>query len=122
VRYGWLDQSDLEPHPKFSSARVDFALVQPFRMALLRRAAKKFFSLNNEMHYEFKEFCNDEKAWLDDYALFMAIAEQHNHQEWSLWPTDLVHRTAGVKQGEKEYADEFNLEILPSVLRASGYA
>ena len=78
ARYGWLDPSDLEPLPEFSAGRIDFALTHPFRMERLRRAANNFFSLNNEMQLEYEEFCNDEKDWLEDYALFMAIAEHHN--------------------------------------------
>src|SRR3989338_3792690 len=58
VRYGWLDQSDLESLPEFSPNRVNFALVRPFRMERLRRASNKFLSLNNEIQNEFKEFCN----------------------------------------------------------------
>jgi 4-alpha-glucanotransferase len=110
ARYGWLDQSDLEPLPKFSAHRVDFTLMQPFRMERLRRAASKFFSIkNNELLYEFKVFCDDEKSWLEDYALFMAIAEYRNQQEWSLWPTDLVHRDKqALSKATKEYADEID--------------
>ena len=107
ARYGWLNQGDLEPLPEFSVGRIDFALMRPFRMERLRRAANKFFTLNNEMQYEYKEFCEDEKAWLDDYALFMAIAEHHNHQEWSLWPADLAHRdNQALSRAKREYADE----------------
>ena len=107
AKYGWLDQGDLEPLAEFSADRIDFALMRPFRMERLRRAAKKFFSLNNEMQHEYKEFCNDEKVWLDDYALFMAIAEHHNQQEWSLWPADLIHRDdQALSRAKREYADE----------------
>ena len=107
ARYGWLDQGDLEPLSGFRSDRIDFAMTQPFRMERLRRAAKRFFSSNNGMQNEYKEFCNDQNDWLGDYALFMAIAEHHNHQEWSLWPADLVHRDdQALSRAKKEYADE----------------
>ena len=60
-----------------------------------------------QMQQEYDEFCEDEKAWLDDYALFMAIAEHHNNQEWSLWPADLVHRNQqALSRAKIEYADE----------------
>lgn len=107
ARYGWLEQGDLEPLLGFSADRVDFALMRPFRMERLRRASRRFFSLNNEMHYEFNEYCNDEKAWLDNYALFMAIAEHHNHQEWSRWPADLARRDEqALSRAQREYAEE----------------
>lgn len=107
VKYGWLEQGDLKSPPEFSAERVDFAQVQPFRMERLRRAAKKFLSLNNEINSEFKEFCNDERGWLEDYALFMAIAEHHGQQEWNFWPPELVHRDErALIKVRQEYADE----------------
>lgn len=110
ARYGWLDQSDLEPLLEFSefcTDRIDFTLMRPFRMQRLRRAAKKFFLSNNEMHHDYEEFCNDEKAWLDNYALFMAIAEHHDQQEWSLWPADLARRDdQALSRAREEYAEE----------------
>lgn len=92
ANYGWLDKSDLEPLQEFSDNRVDFALVKPFRMERLRQASNTFFKSNSALHHEFNVFCKDECGWLDDYALFMAIDEHHNHQEWSHWPANLVHR------------------------------
>jgi len=107
ARYGWLEQSDLEPLHEFSADRINFILTGKFRMERLRRAAKKFFLLNNVMQHEYKEFCDAEKIWLDDYALFMSIAEHHNQQEWSLWPADLAHREdSALSRAEKDYADE----------------
>ena len=109
ARYGWLEESDLEPLPEFRTERVDFALMQPFRMQRLRRAANKFFISNNAMQNEFNEYCNDEKDWLEDYALFMAIAEYHNQQQWNFWPTALVHRNErALSRARIEYAEEIN--------------
>ncbi len=109
ARYGWLEQNDLEPLAEFSTDRIDFTLMRPFRMERLRRAADRFFSSNNEMQHEYEEFCNDEKAWLEDYALFMAIAEHHDQQEWSLWPADLVRRHGqALSTAKKAYAKEID--------------
>ena len=107
AKYGWLEQSDLEPLAEFSANRVDFALMRPFRMERLRRASNRFFLLNNEMQQEYKEFCNDESDWIEDYALFMAIAEYHNDQGWNLWPNDLVHRDKqALNRAKRDYAEE----------------
>jgi 4-alpha-glucanotransferase len=92
---GWLSPDDLVPHPDFQTDRVNFALLRPFRIERLRRAAKKFFAGSHDnMHREYAEFCLTEKEWLADYALFMAIAERENWREWSLWPQELAHRDA----------------------------
>lgn len=106
---GWLDQVDLEHTPGFSAERIDFALTQPFRMERLHRAAKRFFNSNSSLQQEYKVFCDIEKSWLRDYALFMAIAEHQGWQEWSLWPSELVRRDAeALSKAEQEHADEIN--------------
>jgi 4-alpha-glucanotransferase len=90
---GWLMQEDLVPHPEFRAGRVDFALLRPFRMERLRRAATNFFADHRgRMHRVYDEFCAAEKGWLEDYALFMTILEHENRHEWNYWPRDLAHR------------------------------
>ena len=91
--HGWLSSEDLIPQPNFRSERIDFALVRPFRMERLRRAARSFFaSTHDDMHREYTEFCISEHEWLDDYALFMTISKHHTGQNWNRWPTELAHR------------------------------
>ena len=92
---GWLSSDDLIPHPDFQSGRVNFTILRPFRIERLRRAAKNFFAGSHDnMHREYTEFCLTEKEWLEDYALFMAVAERENWREWSLWSKELAHRDA----------------------------
>lgn len=104
---GWLCSDDLVPHPDFQSDRVNFTLLRPFRIERLRRAAKKFFAGSHDnMHREYTEFCLTEKEWLEDYALFMAIAERENWREWSLWPKELAHRDAQALRTIESICDE----------------
>lgn len=102
--HGWLTREEIVPHPEFSSYRIDYALLHAYRMERLRRAAERFFA-GDDMH-AYVEFCAGEKFWLDDYALFMAIAEHEDWREWSHWPEDLVHRKqTALQQAEKNLAD-----------------
>ena len=90
---GWLGRDDLTPHPGFRADRVDFALMSPFRMERLRRAARNFFAARHgNMHEAYGEFCSAESGWLGDYALFMSIAERESWREWSHWPKELRNR------------------------------
>ena len=91
---GWLTKEDLIPHPEFRNERIDFALLRPFRLERLRRAAKKFFATvqNTALREAYTEYCDAESAWLDDYALFMALNEKHKGCEWSFWPESLARR------------------------------
>jgi 4-alpha-glucanotransferase len=106
--HGWLRSEDLTPHPDFQSERIDFTLVRPFRIERLRRAAKNFFaSSHNDMHREYTEFCIVENGWLDDYALFMTIAERESGSEWSHWPMELADREPqALRLIERTCADE----------------
>jgi 4-alpha-glucanotransferase len=99
---GWLIKKDLIPHPEFRVDRVDFALLQPFRMERLRCAARNFFAKRHtislfsrragKMYQEYDEFCAVESEWLEDYALFMTIAERENWRGWNCWPENLQRR------------------------------
>ena len=106
--HGWLSPEDLTPHPDFQSGRVDFTVIQPFRIERLRRAARNFFAgSHDEMHRSFAEFCAAEKEWLADYALFMTISERESWREWNLWPGELVRREPkAISLIEQTCADE----------------
>jgi 4-alpha-glucanotransferase len=106
--HGWLLESDLDTHPEFEPGRVDFTLMQPFRVERLRRAARNFFArYHADTHRDYSEFCSAEKEWLDDYALFMTISERENWREWNHWPKELVYREAQALQDvQKDNAEE----------------
>jgi len=44
--------------------------------------------------YLFQQCCETHKDWLEDYALFIAIREEHMLQGWTQWPEGLRNRTA----------------------------
>lgn len=95
---GWLTDDDLKPPPECMPDRINFALVRPFRMERLRRAAKCFFAEpqrsgdQEASRAAFTEFCNTESEWLDDYALFRALNDRQDGREWSDWPAELATR------------------------------
>ena len=92
---GWLDDSDLAPVPGLSAAKLDFATVVPFRMARLARAAENFNRAGTpEKRADFAGFQARHADWLDDYALFMALAEAHAWRDWCDWDRPLAQREA----------------------------
>ncbi len=93
AKQGWLDANDLLPDPEFKAERAHFDLVKPYRMERLQRAAHRFFSApDNGTRADYQEFCESEKHWLDDFALFSAIEHQEQFREWNQWPEELVRR------------------------------
>ncbi len=93
-RQGWLQAEEVAPVTSPDEARVDYARVRPFRMRRLALAEQRFHSLpaQDERRRQFASFCATHANWLDDYCLFMALSEAHDHRPWSTWPDPLVRR------------------------------
>jgi len=93
---GWLRPDEIQPVAGLLEARVDYQVVQPYRMQRLALAAQRFFALPpaDERHAQFSAFCTRHDAWLDDYALFMALSEALAVPDWCAWPRPLALREA----------------------------
>ncbi|MDQ3058717.1 MAG: 4-alpha-glucanotransferase [Pseudomonadota bacterium] len=95
---GWLTPAELQPEAGFSDARVDFGAVVPWRMARLQQAAARFAQgaplaqAAPAGQTEYADFCARHASWLDDYALFMTLAEFHGWRDWCDWPAALASR------------------------------
>jgi 4-alpha-glucanotransferase len=92
---GWLADAELVPDADFLTDKVNYDSVRQFRMENLRLAASRYFAGQKSGQNGFEEFCSVEGVWLDDYALFMALADELKGQEWGQWPVDLSKRDAG---------------------------
>lgn len=88
---GWLKAEELPAHLDFKEQRVDYSAVYQYRMEKLHLAAGRFFA-EQQHQEEFAAFCSSEHSWLDDYALFMALAEQFGWQDWAYWDASLARR------------------------------
>ena len=70
-------------------SQVDYGLLYEKRYPLLRLAVKRLYQKKEE---ELKAFFEEEKSWLDDYALFMAIKDSLGGKALSDWPETLKKR------------------------------
>ncbi len=85
AREGYLSAEEISSPPPFPTSIVDYPMVDAWKMPLLKQAAANFLHGSDE-HDGFKEFCDKNKFWLDDYALFMILYEQYNDARWfSVW-------------------------------------
>lgn len=106
---GWLTEDDLIPHADFKPHKVNFPLIHEYRMARLRLAANRFLSDQQHHRAAFESFCAAEQSWLDNYALFMALTDKFNGQEWGRWPTEFARGEAEVlAQSRVMLANEIN--------------
>ncbi|MGA1132530.1 MAG: 4-alpha-glucanotransferase [Prochlorotrichaceae cyanobacterium] len=95
VDQGLLQGDELTVLPHLPHSRRDwleFDRVIPHKIAFLRQAYDRFrHNLQHDRHYAFEDFCNSQ-PWLEDYVLFMALAEQYPEQAWNQWPSGLARR------------------------------
>jgi 4-alpha-glucanotransferase len=81
---------------KHDTVKVDYGYIFETRFVLLRKAFKRFVADDS-----YTAFCEDNKDWLDDYALFMALKVHYGYQAWITWePEHRVYKDAK-KQAKK---------------------
>ncbi len=92
VQDGLISASDLaDLH--FPEDRVDFGPVIQFKVSLLQRAWERFRAgAAAALKPELETFCDESAAWLDDFALFMALKDEHGGASWLTWEAPLVQR------------------------------
>jgi 4-alpha-glucanotransferase len=92
VRDGLVKKADLTP-PGFPAGRVDYGPVIDFKRRLLAHVWERFQAgAASGLRSDFDEFRAAEKAWLDDFALFMALKNAHGDRSWLTWPPELAQR------------------------------
>jgi 4-alpha-glucanotransferase len=90
---GHLFKSDLESVPVFPVGSVDFGPAIHFKTGLLDMAFSNFRERGGKVQHDgFARFCQEERSWLDDFALFMALKERHELRPWYEWEHELAVR------------------------------
>lgn len=99
VQDGLLAQALLNQAPQFPQERVDYGAIYHWKLPLLRQAAATFSrQATAAQRADFAQFCQEQAAWLDDFALFMALKDAHNGQAWTQWPMPLRSRQPAALQ------------------------
>jgi 4-alpha-glucanotransferase len=83
---GFISQSDL-PKPVKQSDQIDYKAAWTARKKLFEKA----FDLHKN-EPEFKNFCNQNKYWLEDFALFSELNRQYAGRTWPKWSPGLASR------------------------------
>ncbi len=104
---GDIEPLHLEQVPAFPPHYVDFGPVISYRMAVLQRAARAFRQkARGTRRTDFEQFCADNAAWLEDYALFMALKDAHGGAVWNTWEPELAFREPAALAAWRERLDE----------------
>jgi 4-alpha-glucanotransferase len=67
---------------------VKYRQVKKLKRRLLEKAFAKFSArADKERQLEFERFCEEEAAWLSDYAFFRLLMEENDESDaWTRWP------------------------------------
>ena len=105
---GWLKKESLVSVPEFDTHRIDYARSIQFRLEKLHEASRGFLNHGTTADRKaFDTFCRENAAWLDDYALFMALNDKYRGSVWSQWDPDIAHRRpVSVAKASKELSGE----------------
>jgi len=86
VEAGDLNSSEsLPPPPTATEARSR-------KRELLKQAARRFATTPSRRHEAFDSFCQRQRSWLEDYALFVALHAHFGQVSWQQWPRELRFR------------------------------
>jgi len=105
VTEGWLFTADLAERPEFSAERVDYGQVIEWKLKMLDLAHSRL-SADGQLPADFRAWCDQEADWLDDFALFMALRDEYDHQSWTTWDPGLVKRDEAVLAESRDRLSE----------------
>lgn len=125
-RQGLLDKKDIRNSPAFLSGvapaksdpetHVNYRVVTAYKEKLFNIAYERF---ENNSRYE--RFCAENKSWLDDFAVFIAVSRHFRpvrrsvsevgSRLWSKWPAELRdHKPSALKAVKIQLVDAVNRE------------
>ena len=103
---GLVDQDLLECHETISKSSVNYVEVMKHKKQIFENAVEMFERQGLHKSPEFKDFVEENKFWLDDYALFMALKEAYKGKAWNEWDKDLADRKPeALKKACEKYKD-----------------
>ena len=109
---GLLTKSDLLDRPTFPLESVDYGPVIEWKIKLLRRSFHQFASRKDKaLTSTFSAFLEENKDWLGDFSLFMAIKSAQGSVAWNKWPEELRLRDPEALQSFKQkYQEEITFQ------------
>lgn len=109
---GLLAADDFMDRPNFPERSVDFGKAIQWKLTLLDRAFENFMRDFDSYAKDFQKFTTENKYWLEEYALFMAIKDTHDGVSWLDWPADLRQRKPkALHEFKKEHQQQIDRHL-----------
>jgi len=99
---GLLSKSDLELMPASNPHKIDFGSIFQNKLKVLRIAYENMKKSGKSIIDECGSFCDNNKDWLEDYALFMAVKNYHKGVHWQEWEKEIAFREKEAESKWKE--------------------
>lgn len=87
-----------------SEEKVDYGALYENRCRVLRKAYDRFAPDG-----EYRAFLEENRSWLPDYSLFMALKEAYPGGDWLAWPKELrLREPEALEKARKAYEKEMD--------------
>jgi len=121
IRDGLVNEADAAAEREFGGfapGPVDYARVIAHRRRLWPTVLDRFDAAGaSPSRDRFDRFCSAQAAWLDDFALFMALKDAHGQVAWTAWDADVAGREpTAVARWSTQLAREIRLQKLTQFL------
>ena len=88
-----ITEDDLSIRPQFNQFKVDYQKVNEWKQNILSLAFENYKSRSNNITRNlYDKFFEDNKYWIEDFGLFLALKEFHNGHPWNMWKYSLKKR------------------------------
>lgn len=107
VKQGLLKKDELAALPvSVDAGAVDFPTVSEYKSRLLDHAYQRFKDSKHD-NGEFAAFSQEQRYWLNDYAVFTVMKKRFAGKIWSDWPEDIRLRKPEVlREVNAKFRDE----------------
>jgi 4-alpha-glucanotransferase len=90
---GLLSRSEFDDLPTLPPDKVDFARAHEIKQKVISQAFANYQATREaELKAAFESFADENAQWLNDYALFRALKDQHGGKSWHEWEPALAQR------------------------------
>lgn len=113
-----LPREALDDTPVFPTGRVDYGAVVPWKLEMVRQACERFRErAQPALREAYERFRADNVAWLNDFALFMALKNSHGQRAWVEWPKRYAQRSPqALAEARRRLASEVELHSFAQFL------
>lgn len=110
ISEGLLNESDVTPIPEFDPANVDFGNIINYKKTLLQKAYEMYKQTSSvERDKRYAAFLEKHNIWLEDFAFFMALKDEHNGEPWLKWKPELAMREeSALHEWKEKVSDSIN--------------